>query len=144
MDEPSPEQITVELLRRFFAAVSFPAGGSPRYQQLQELFSAEGRLIRNSGEVPQDLGVEQFVLDRQRAVDTGDLTSFDEAELTGRTDVFGRIAHRYSSYTKRGVLGGTAFEGRGMISTQFIQEPDGWRISSMAWDDERPGLTLPS
>jgi len=30
-----------------------------------------------------------------------------------------------------------------MISTQFIFTPAGWRMSSMAWDDERPGLELP-
>jgi hypothetical protein len=30
-----------------------------------------------------------------------------------------------------------------MISTQFIHTPQGWKVSSMAWDDERPGLQLP-
>ena len=30
-----------------------------------------------------------------------------------------------------------------MISTQYVRTPVGWRISAMAWDDERPGLTLP-
>jgi hypothetical protein len=31
-----------------------------------------------------------------------------------------------------------------MVSTQFVKTPAGWKMSAMAWDDERPGLTLPS
>ena len=94
-------------------------------------------------EVPQDLSVNQFVLDRRRLYDDGELTCFQEAELTAHTDVFGRIGHRLSSYEKHGILGGIEFTGRGVISTQFVYEPTGWKISSMAWDDERPGLIIP-
>jgi len=38
---------------------------------------------------------------------------------------------------------GVPFGARGMISTQFVMTPAGWKISAMAWDDERPGLTIP-
>jgi hypothetical protein len=38
---------------------------------------------------------------------------------------------------------GKAIEGRGVISTQFIRARNGWKMSSMAWDDERPGLAIP-
>ncbi len=44
---------------------------------------------------------------------------------------------------KRGVTDRGPIEVRGAISTQFVRTADGWRISSMAWDDERPGLELP-
>lgn len=144
MPESSLDEIAIgALLRRFFAAVSFPSGGIPDYPRLHDLFTAEGRLIRNTTEMPQDLNVNEFVLDRQRLFEAGELTSFQEAELTGHTDIFGRIAHRLSAYEKRGVLDGVPFAGRGVISTQFIHDPTGWKISSMAWDDERPGLIIP-
>jgi hypothetical protein len=55
----------------------------------------------------------------------------------------GDVAHRMSTYAKRGVRDGAAFAARGVISTQFVRTTDGWRMSSMAWDDERPGLPLP-
>ena len=32
---------------------------------------------------------------------------------------------------------GAAFGANGAISTQFVLTPNGWRMSSMAWDDER-------
>jgi hypothetical protein len=30
-----------------------------------------------------------------------------------------------------------------MISTQFVRTADGWKMSAMAWDDERAGLVIP-
>lgn len=53
------------------------------------------------------------------------------------------IAHRFSTYKKRGTMHQEAIEGTGVISTQFLRTPGGWKMSSMAWDDERPGLTIP-
>ena len=144
MPTPSPDELAVQaVLRQFFAAVSFPTGGAPEYERLYRLFTAEGRLIRSTTEVPHDMSVNHFVLDRQRLYDDGELTFFKEAELTSHTDVFGRVAHRLSAYEKHGVLNGVEFTGRGVISTQFVHEPTGWKISSMAWDDERPGLIIP-
>ena len=29
-----------------------------------------------------------------------------------------------------------------MVTTQFINTPSGWKMTSMAWDDERPGLSI--
>jgi hypothetical protein len=29
-----------------------------------------------------------------------------------------------------------------MITTQFAHTPTGWKMSAMAWDDERPGLSM--
>jgi hypothetical protein len=49
---------------------------------------------------------------------------------------FGKVAHRFSTYEKRGVRDGTAFAARGRISTQFARAPGGWQITSMAWDEE--------
>ena len=77
-------------------------------------------------------------------MDSGDLTEFREVELAEITEIFGNVAHRFSTYEKRGVTGGHPIDARGAISTQFIRTPEGWRMSSMAWDDERPGLELPA
>ncbi len=84
----------------------------------------------------------KFVSARQRAVDARELTSFEETELSEITELFDNIAHRFSTYAKQGVTNGYPIDVRGAISTQFIRTPDGWRISSMAWDDERPGLAV--
>lgn len=130
------------LMDAFFDAVSFDSG-PPRYERLHELFIADGKLIKNTTEVPEISSVGEFIAPRRELVASGKLASFRELETAEITEVFGQVAHRFSTYSKAGVLDGEPFEGRGMISTQFIKTPDGWRIASMAWDDERPGLELP-
>ncbi len=96
-----------------------------------------------SGPAPEVAGVAEFIAPRQRAVDSGELAWFRETEIDGVSAAFGNVAHRLSRYRKEGRRDGVDFTGRGMISTQFVRTPAGWRISVMAWDDERPGLTLP-
>ena len=132
-----------ELMGRFLRAVSFEQGGHPSYGELPELFVSSARLIRSSGASPEISSVDEFVRARQDAVDAGELTSFEETELSETTELFGNIAHRFSPYGKRGATDRGPIEVRGAISTQFIRTAVGWRISSMAWDDERPGLELP-
>jgi hypothetical protein len=130
------------LIDEFFRAVSFERGEKPAYAKIYELFIEAGLLIKNSGTVPEISTLQQFIERRQALLDAGELTRFHEAEITETTEVFGNVAHRFSAYTKSGTHKGSSFEARGMISTQFILTPAGWRMSSMAWDDERPGLKL--
>jgi hypothetical protein len=131
------------LIDEFFRAVSFDSGTTPAYTRIHALFIDDGKLIKNSSELPEISSVDAFIASRQRMVDSGALTSFEEFETAQTTDVFGNIAHRLSTYEKRGTMRGEAIEGRGVISTQFIRTPSGWKMSSMAWDDERPGLAIP-
>lgn len=132
------------LMRAFLAAVSFEPGARPDYERIRALFIAPGLLIKNTAGTPEISGLEAFIEPRRALVDSGRLTRFLEAEVSQRTQVFGQVAQRMSVYTKDGVSDGAAFSARGVIFTQFISTPDGWRISSMAWDDERPGLAIPA
>ncbi len=130
------------LLSAFFRAVSFEPGGRPSYASLATLFIERGLLIKNLGPVPEVLSVREFIEPRDAQVRSGLLTRFLETELSGSTIVFGNVAHRLSAYAKSGTSGGTSFEARGMITTQFVRTPDGWKMSAMAWDDERLGLSI--
>jgi hypothetical protein len=125
------------LTRDFFAAVSFESGARPDYDAIRALFIPAGLLIRNTGDAPEVTTVDEFIAPRAALFESGALSSFYEGELSAVTERFGTVAHRFSSYEKRGVQNGTSFAVRGAISTQFVLTPDGWRMSSMAWDDER-------
>jgi hypothetical protein len=132
-----------KVLADFFAAVSFPEGARPDYPAMRGLFCEGAQLIKNSGDLPEISTVDEFILSRQQQVDSGELTSFEEVEVAHVTEAFGNVGHRFSTYQKRGTSNDVAFEARGIICTQFIRTPSGWKISSMAWDDERPGLRIP-
>ena len=131
------------LIDEFFRAVSFESGEKPAYGNIRDLFVGGAKLIANSSEVPDISSVDDFIAVRQRMVDSGRLTSFEEVETGAITEAFGGIAHRFSTYAKRATRHGEAIQGSGLISTQFIRTPGGWKMSSMAWDDERPGLVIP-
>jgi hypothetical protein len=131
------------LIGEFFRAVSFDSGQRPNYGRLYDLFIEGAKLIKNSSPTPEISTVGQFIAARQPMVDSGELTFFHEAESAEITEIFGNVAHRFSTYEKRGISNGAASAAKGVISTQFIRTPSGWRMSSMAWDDERQGLTIP-
>ena len=132
-----------ELMAGFFRAVSFEAGQAPSYPALHALFIEAGLLIKNSGENPEICNLRQFIEPRQAAFDAAQLTRFCEVELFETSEIFGNVAQRFSAYAKSGVLNGAAFVARGMISTQFVRTAAGWKMSAMAWDDERAGLPVP-
>jgi hypothetical protein len=133
-----------DVMDRFFRAVSFDPGGSPSYDDLHELFVDDGLLIRCSGDAPDIAGVADFVATRHRVLAEGSLTSFAERELAHATVLFGNVAQRFSHYAKQGTTADGGIDTRGAISTQLVCTEGRWRISSMAWDDERPGLDLPA
>ena len=142
-DESKSKAEIDALTAAFFQAVSFNEGERPGYANLYDLFIGGGLLIKNSADAPEISTVKQFIEPRQRVVDSGELTRFEERETAEITEIFGAIAHRLSIYVKHGLSAGTVIEGRGVISIQFVATPAGWRISALAWDDERPGLTIP-
>lgn len=131
-----------QLIAAFFRAVSFEQGAKPAYHQLHALFIEHGLLVKNSGRVPEICSVTQFIELREQLLESGELASFKEWEWSESTAVWGNIAQRWSIYEKAGTLHGAPFHARGVITTQCIATPEGWKISAMAWDDERPGLAL--
>ena len=133
-----------QLMDAFFRAVSFAQGERPHYDDIYRLFIEAGLLIKSSTATPEIANVAQFIEPRHATVRSGELTSFREVELSENTEIFGNVAQRFSAYAKSGITNGVPFAARGMIATQFIRTPAGWKMSAMAWDDERPGLTLPA
>ena len=141
--EHSPVKAELDrLTMKFFHAVSFEPGQAPSYASIAALFIERGLLINNVGSAPEISSVQEFVAPRDALVNSGTLTQFLESEISEFTGIFGNVAHRFSAYAKSGTLNAKPFEARGMITTQFVNTPEGWKMSAMAWDDERPGLSI--
>ena len=73
---------------------------------------------------------------------TGTLTRFHEAETSESTVVFGNVAHRFSVYEKSGTSSGEPIEAKGMVATQFISTPSGWKIERHGLG-RQDGLSIP-
>jgi hypothetical protein len=132
-----------QLSRDFMGVFCNKDGAKPQLALIQDLFIKDGLIIKNSGPVPEIYDLDQFIRPRQRILNDGTLTEFEEHEVQARTEVFGNIAQRMAIYSKSGILSGQPFQARGIKTTQLVRTPDGWRISALAWDDEREGFVVP-
>ncbi|MGW0603390.1 GNAT family N-acetyltransferase [Streptomyces sp. NPDC002640] len=124
------------LMDLFMDSFTNTGGRRPDLETIRDLFLPEGRIISNTGDNPVVMDLDAFVEPRQKMLTDGTLTEFSEWEVSRRTEIFGSVAHRFSAYRKSGVRDGARFEGGGHKTTQFLRTPAGWRMSSMAWEDE--------
>ena len=141
----SVEDDRVEIARiisTFFEAFTSGPGVAARLEALRALCLPDAVIVRTCGGEPTSYDVEGFIAPRRALLTGGALLDFRERELAGRTDVFGDIAQHFCSYAKQGVQDGVELRGRGMKTVQLVRTTPGWRISAVAWDDEREGLVL--
>ncbi len=136
-----PDRVAVmEVVDSFFAAFVSDPSLDERMRELEDLFIPGALIVRAGGADPTCYGVDDFIQPRQELLGSGALTDFSERAAGGRVDVFGDIAQWFGGYTKSWTELGTAHRGRGMKSIQLVRVADRWRISAVAWDDERPGV----
>jgi hypothetical protein len=142
VDQNRPESDAVkaeldELIRLFFSAFT-NTGGPPRTDRIHEVFIPQGTVISQTGDQSVVYDLDSFIAPRQQILTDGTLTEFSEWEVSERTEIYRAIAHRFSEYRKSGIHEGERFEGGGHKTSQFVRTPAGWRISSIAWEDDDP------
>jgi hypothetical protein len=115
----------------------------PRLERIFDLFVPRGVIARCVGDEPEVSTLEEFIAPRQLLLTNGTLTDFAERELSGTTETWGNIGRRVCTYEKSGVREGLPFASRGVKIFQFVRTTRGWRILSVAWDDEREGFAAP-
>jgi hypothetical protein len=143
MTRSEDERAIDAVVHAFFQAFGNKGGVRPDLDALRALFLAEGVIIKTCGDAPTIYDLRSFIEPREKLLTSGELVDFSEEELWGRTDLFGNIAQRFCVYRKSGLLSGQRFEARGTKSIQLVKTPAGWKISAVAWDDEREGLSVP-
>jgi hypothetical protein len=131
-----------EIVRTFFEAFTSGPECDARLDALPALFIPEAVIVRTCGLPLTAYDVEGFIAPRRALLTGGGVSDFREWEVSGRTEVFGDIAHHFCSYAKEWREGDTIRSGRGMKTVQLVRTADGWRISAAAWDDERDGLSM--
>lgn len=124
------------LTNAFFDAFTNRDGKVPGIDALYDAFMPEARIFNNAGDEPVVYDVAGFIEPRRELLCGGSVTNFREAEVSERTEIFGRIAHRFCVYEKSWASEGKHLAGRGAKSIQFVRTRKGWKISSLAWDDE--------
>ena len=131
-----------ELVNSFFNLFTVKKGCKADLSLIYHLFIPEGLIVKCSGPTPEIYNLKQFIEPREKMFNDGSLSNFIEEELSENTKIFGNIAQRLSLYQKSGIMYGVEFENKGIKTMQFIKMSDGWKISSVAWDDEREDFKI--
>lgn len=131
-----------DLVERFFDAFTSGPHLPARLEALRALFIPQAVIVRTCGLPLTVYDVDGFIAPRLALLTGGTVTQFREWETSGRTEVFGDIAHHWCTYAKEWTQAGERVHGAGRKTLQFVRTAGGWRISAAAWDDERDGLTL--
>jgi hypothetical protein len=116
---------------------------NPAYDSIKNYFIPEAQLINFRTGSAVVTSLPQFVDLYKQFLQTSKVTLFYEEEIAGRTEQFGNIAHRISSYKTFLNQMDSASE-RGVNSFQLIKTPKGWKVSSIIWDVEKPELPIPA
>ncbi len=125
-----------------YAMVSGPAG--PRdWSRQPDVFHTDARQMRTGveGGAPwiKIMTPQSYTADTEAFFAAN---NFFEVEIARRIDVLGNMAHVWSLYEARTSPDDATPERRGINSIQLYNDGQaGWRIISMIWDNERPGVS---
>lgn len=138
----SDEQQIGAVLDALYDNISGPAG--PRDWSRQKImFHDESRQMRtwigdDGRPMIKIMGRDDYATDTTAFFAEND---FYEIETARKINVFGNMAHVWSIYEAKRSPDAEEIDRRGINSIQLYKDADGWRVISMIWDNERPGLT---
>ena len=133
-----------ELTTEFFRLFSPTAGVTVSLQGIHDLFIPQGIIVRTCGPNTEVFSISEFIAPRELLLNDGSLVDLCEREEWETTEIFGNVAQRFLAYRKTGVLHGERFDTRGMNTIQFVRKDGDWKMSALAWDDERNGVDIPA
>jgi len=145
MNEQDEDKQSIDaVVRAFFAVFDNRCGRRATLEGLHDFCVAQCVIVKATIDGPVIHDLPGFIAPREKLLNSGELVDFHEEEIWNRTDVFGGIGQRLSVYRKSGVLSGESFVTKGMKAIQLVRTGGEWKISAVAWDDERAGLAIPS
>lgn len=132
-----------KLTQHFYDCVCFNPEHYPKFDELEELFYGDGKLINGNFYQPLDFTVQSYIQALMHQIDDGNATFYSQQEISDITDVFGKMAHRISVYEYSNTADPSQPWKRGVNYIQYIFIDGKWRIVSMLWNDEKEELKIP-
>lgn len=137
------EQAIKKAVNDAYAAISFKKGEEPQYDSIKNYFIPKAQLINFRNDTMQVTSIDQFVYLYRTFIESDSVKMFYEKEIYGKTEQYGRVASRISTY-KTYLNTMDKPEERGVNSFQLVKTPQGWKVSSIIWDVEKKGLKIPA
>ena len=144
-----------DLTKRLYQAVTFEKGQHPPLDSIRTMFLKNGQIINNTGPKPAIFTVNSFISAAKKQFKTGleavkkqpekkATLAFSEKEIAAKTDIFGQIAQRFSTYSASFTPDDPNSYAKGINSIQFVKVNGEWKVASLIWNDETPTLKIPA
>jgi hypothetical protein len=132
------------VIKSLYESLSFPEGGAPDFERLRSAVTPEAQFIRiNKDDTIDRMSRETFIRSFQERIQKGLMKTFHESEIARRVEVFGRMAHVFSTYQKGINITDPEKMVRGINSIQLIHAEGLWQICAILWMDERSDCPIP-
>ena len=136
------EQAINQLITDAYKVITFEKGTAPDYAAMKSYFTPKATLINFREDSLNFYYIDEFIEEFKAGNFAGELTAFDEVELGGETEYFGKIGHRISAYSTK-FNGSEEIGERGVNSFQVLKVNGKWLINSIIWDIEKNGQPIP-
>jgi hypothetical protein len=110
---------------------------------LKELFLDEARLIRTTKDSFEVMSVAEFISNFNTQLDAGAFIEFREYEIKKKIEMFGGIAHVFSTYQTDFETEGGRLKARGINSIQLIEMNNEWKVVNIFWYNEDEANKVP-
>lgn len=129
-------------LEAVYAVISGPAGQPRDFDRMRALFTPDARLTAITPKGLSGGTVDDYIA---RSGNFLVQMGFNERQLARRIEVYGDLAHAWSSYEGTYTnADGTPGRVRGVNSFQLMRQADGrWLVQSIFWQAESPDNPLP-
>jgi len=123
-----------------YAVISGPAGQKRDWTKMRWMFTDDARLYSITSKGLKGGNLDHYI---QTSGPLIEQHGFVERELARRVEVYGNLAHAWSSY--EGVGDGGKLKLRGINSIQLVRQADGrWKVFTILWQPENASIPLPA
>jgi hypothetical protein len=133
------------IVAALYNVISGAAGEARNWNRMRSLFLPEGKLVatavRPTGEiVKRVLTVEDYISQSGPSLEKN---GFFEKEIHRKQEVYGHIAHCFSTYESRRTASDAEPFMRGINSIQLYNDGKRWWILTVFWQSENKDLLIP-
>jgi hypothetical protein len=133
------------ILASVYDVISGPAGKKRDWNRMRSLFLPSARMMatgrRPTGEIAHhSMDVEGYIATSGPFVES---KGFFERELSRKVEVYGQIAHVFSTYEARQKADDPKPFMRGINSFQLFNDGKRWWVVSILWQSEGPDNPIP-
>ncbi len=137
------EQAIQKRIELLYKSMSFSEGIEPNWSNFHDCFTSSAQFINANLDAPMFLDVRTFAQVLQRQIEQNDIPQLFTQEISHRTQIFGKIAQRFSIFTNKIELDGEPTT-KGINSIQLICAKGNWLIQSISWYNERSDDKIPN